>query len=156
MSQEAESQSFSLACSLDDAGNVSHDEGFVVAIGHHAEAWFHGGEGIVCNFGSCGRERGQQGGLTGVWEADESHVSEQFQFENHHHFLHGFSRLCIARCLVCGSSELEVAESAASPFEEHDDLSVFRHVADILSRFGVVSHGSGRYVNVFVFSIATV
>ena len=156
VAEESQSQSTSLGCALDDAGNVGYDEGTSVAVGHDAERGFEGGEGIVGNLGAGVGERADQRRLTGVGEADQTDIGEELQFQDHHHFLHGLAGLGVARCLVGGGAKLEIAQSAASAFEQHHDLSVFDDIAEIFTGFGIVGHGAGRYLDVAVCAITAV
>ena len=137
-------------------GNVGHDEGASVAVGHDAERGFEGGEGVVGNLGAGIGERADQRRLTGVGEADQTDIGEELQFQDHHHFLHGLAGLGVARCLVGGGAKLEVAQSAASAFEQHHDLSVFDDIAEIFTGFGIVGHGAGRYLDVAICAVAAV
>ena len=156
MAEESQTQSASLCRPLDDAGNVGHHKGTSVAIGHDAERGFEGGEGVVGNLGAGVGERADQRRLTGVGEADQTDIGEELQFQDHHHFLHGLAGLGVARCLVGGGAKLEVAQSAASAFEQHHDLSVFDDIAEIFTGFGIVGHGAGRYLDVAVCAITAV
>ena len=47
MSQKAQSETFTLGGTLDDAGNVGHDERLLVAIAYDAQRGLHGGKGVV-------------------------------------------------------------------------------------------------------------
>ena len=58
--QKAQPQAFSFACALDDAGDVGHHKRLMVVIGHDAQRWFEGGEGVVGNLRTCRRERREQ------------------------------------------------------------------------------------------------
>lgn len=156
VAEESQTQSASLCRPLDDAGNVGHHKGTSVAIGHDAERGFEGGEGVVGNLGAGVGERADQRRLTGVGEADQTDIGEELQFQDHHHFLHGLAGLGVARCLVGGGAKLEVAQSAASAFEQHHDLSVFDDIAEIFTGFGIVGHGAGRYLDVAICAVATV
>ena len=70
--------------------------------------------------------------------------------------MHGLAGLGVARCLVGGGAKLEVAQSAASAFEQHHDLSVFDDIAEIFTGFGIVGHGAGRYLDVAICAVAAV
>ena len=156
VAKESQSQSASLGCALDDAGNVGHDEGTSVAVGHDAERGLEGGEGVVGNLGAGVGERADQRRLTGIGEADQTDIGEELQFQDHHHFLHGLAGLGVARRLVGGGAKLEVAQSAASAFEQHHDLSVFDDIAEIFAGFGIVGHGAGRYLDVAICTVTAV
>ena len=54
MAQETQPQPFSLAGSLDDAGNIGHYERLVVAVGHDAQARFECRKGIIGYLGTGG------------------------------------------------------------------------------------------------------
>lgn len=156
VAEESQPQSAPLGCPLYDAGNVGHHERTSVAVGHDAERGLEGGEGIVGNLGAGVGERADQGRLTGVGEADQADIGEELQFQDHHHFLHGLAGLGVARCLVGGGAKLEIAQSAASAFEQHHDLSVFDDIAEIFTGFGIVGHGAGGYLNVAICAVTAV
>lgn len=156
VAEESQTQSASLGSPLDDAGNVGHHEGTSVAIGHDAERGFEGSEGVVGYLGARVGERADQCRLTGIGEADQTDIGEELQFQDHHHFLHGLAGLGVARCLIGGGAELEIAQSAASAFEQHHDLSVFDDIAEIFTGFGIVGHGAGRHLDVAICAVAAV
>ena len=53
-------------------------------------------------------------------------------------------------------AELEVAQSAASAFQQHDFLPVVGNVADILSRLSIVDHRPARHVDIHVLAVGPV
>ena len=64
--------------------------------------------------------------------------------------------MCVAWCLIGGSAELEVAQSAASAFQQHYLLSVVGYVAYELTILGVIYHCSWRHVDVNVLAVGAV
>ena len=55
--------------------------------------------------------------------------------------------------MVGGGAKLEIAQSAAAAFEQHDHLSIFDHVAEVFACFGVISHSAGRHISIAVLTI---
>ena len=155
VAQEAQSQTTPFGGSFNDTRNVGHDKRFAVTIRHHAETRLHGGERIVGYFGSRGRERGNQRGFPGVGKTHQAHVGQQFQFQNHHHFLHRLAGLRVTRSLIGGSAELPVAQSAPASFQQHHHLSVGHNVTNVFARFGVIGHSAWRNVNVAIGTVRT-
>ena len=155
VAQKTQTEATPLAGSLNDSGNIGHDEGFAITIGHNAEPGLKGGEWIVGYLGAGGREAGKQGGLAGIGKSHQTHVGQEFQFHNDHHLLHGFAGLSIARRLVGGGAELPVAQSATAALEEHHHLAVFRYIANVFAGFGVINHGAAGHIDVFVLAIGT-
>ena len=151
--QEAEAEAFALAGTLDDAGNVGHDERLVVTIGHDAQAWLHGSERVVGYLRACGRDCAEQGGLARVGEAHQSHVGQQFQFEDDGHFLHRFAGLCKAWRLARGGAEVPVAQASAAALEQDDFLAVLGDVTQVLPRLGIVGHCAAGHFDDSVFAV---
>ena len=61
VAQEPQSETFALACTLDDAGNVGHYKRLRSAISHDAEVWLESRKRIVGNLRLCRRYCRQQG-----------------------------------------------------------------------------------------------
>ena len=102
VAQEAQSEPLTLGGSLDDAWDVGHDERLLVAIAHDAQRGLHGGEGVVGNLRAGIAECRQQGGFAGIGKSYQSDVSQQLEFEDDGHLLHGLAGLCVARRLIGG------------------------------------------------------
>ncbi len=58
--------------------------------------------------------------------------------------------------MSCGCTELPVAESASSSFEEHDFLSVVGDIADIFTCLGIVNHRTAGHIDIDVLAICAV
>lgn len=123
MAQEAGAESAALVRPLDDAGNVGHDERFMVADLHDAQIGFERGEGIVGDLGFGSGNSREQRTLARIGEAHQSHVGQHFQFENESPFVALFARLGVARRLVGGAFEMPVAETSAAAMQQHQPLA---------------------------------
>ncbi len=81
MAEKAVAEADALVRALDQAGNVGeHEIAFVDA--HHAEAGMQRGEGIVGDLRPRGGDRGEEGRLAGVGQADEAGVGDQLQAQD--------------------------------------------------------------------------
>ena len=89
------------------------------------------------------------------WGSPPTDISQQLQFQDDGHLLHGFSRLCITWSLIGSRAELEITQSAASTFQQYYLLSVIGNIADVFSRFGIIHHGTTRHINVNILSVGT-
>ncbi len=140
MSQEPEPQTFTLACTLDDARDVGHYKRLVAAIVDDAQAGLHRCEGIVADLRFSGRDGGEKCRFSGVRESYESDVAQELELE-HHGLLDGrLSGLRVAGRAVGRCGEVPVAEAAFAASEELHLLAVFRNLTDEGSSFGV-EHG---------------
>ena len=106
--------------------------------------------------GSSTRHGREQRRLTCIGETYQSDIGQQLQFENDGHFFHRFAWLRKTRSLVGSRTELEVAQSATTSFQQEHFLSVIRHIAYILASFGIVDDRSARHIYVLVLSVLTV
>ena len=156
MAQEAQAQAPTLAGTLDDAGNVGHHKRLLVAVAHNAQRRLHRRERVVRYLRLRIAQGRHQRRLAGIGEAHQSHVGQQLQLQDDRHLLHRLTRLRIARSLVRGAAELEVAQSSATAFQQHDHLAVVRHVAHVLSRLGVIHHRTAGHVDVDVLAVRAV
>ena len=67
--------------------------------------------------------------------------------------LRRFARLCIAGSLIGCRLEMAVALSAAASLQQHHDLSVFGHIADVFAGFCIIDNGSTGHFDSTVFSV---
>ena len=81
MAQEVVSQTDALAGTLDQAGDVGADKACALAHRHNAQRGHQGGKVVVCDFGLCRADGGDEGGLAHIGEADQTHVRDQLQFQ---------------------------------------------------------------------------
>ena len=153
MAQEAQSQSLTLAGTLDDTRNVGHDKRLLVPVSHDAEARLKCGEGVVGYLGTRTRQRREQSRLAGIGQAHQSNVGQQLQLQNDGHLLHWLAGLGIARSLIGGRAELVVAKTAATALEQHHHLAVVGHVAHELARLGIVDHSAAGHVDVDILAV---
>ena len=138
MAQKAGAESAALVRPLDDAGNVGHDERFMVANLHDAQIGFERGEGIVGDLGFGGGNSREQRTLARIGKAHQSHVGQHLQFENESPFVALFARLGVARRLVGGAFEMPVAETSAAAMQQHQPFSVGGNLPHRLDGFRAV------------------
>ena len=82
MAQEVMAKSDAVSRTLDDAGDISHDERHAVGDVDHAEVRIERGEVIICNFRVCVGRDGQERRFTDVREADKADIGKQLQLQN--------------------------------------------------------------------------
>ena len=139
--QEVVAQARALAGPLDDAGDIGHDEGHALVHIHHAQVGVQGGEVVVGDFGVDLGHHAQQGALSHVGEAHQSHVRQQLQLQHHVVALAGQARLGKAGHLTGGGGEMLVAPAAPAALAQHKGL-VVGHILDDLAGFGVPDQGA--------------
>ena len=146
VAQEVMSQACPLACALDDARNVRHDEGLLLAHGHHAQVGHEGREVVVCDLGPRRRDHGEQRRLAHVREADQAHVREQFQLQNDvalHPRLPGLGE---AGRLTGRGGEMHIAPAAVAALGR-DERLVVRQVLDDLPGLLVADDRAARHAD---------
>ena len=153
MAQETQTQSTPLRSTFDDARDISHNEGLIIAIGHDTQRRFHRGKGIVGYLGTGTTKRTKQCALTCIGEAYQADISKKFQFENNGTLLHRFTRLGITRCLIGRSAEVPVAQTSTTTFQEHNHLSILTYVTDVFACLCIIDNGSTRDIDISVLSI---
>ena len=135
---------------FDDAGDVGHDEGAVVAVADDAEIGLQRREGVIRDFRLGGGNGGEQGGLPRIREADEADIRQQFQFKDEPALDALLARLGIARRLVGRRLEVVVAQAAAAAAAEDVFLAGFNEFSDNLFRLGILDRHADRHIQVDV------
>ena len=114
-------------------------------------------EGIVCDFGTCRRDHGEQGRFSGVWNAHDSAICEKAQFEAEREALAGLAALGETRCLPDARGEVLIAEAAATALRRHDagtDLLEIGHEIFAAVRAGLEDQRPDRNANRQIFAAA--
>lgn len=124
-----------------------------VAIGHDTQIGLQCCEGIVGDFRFCRRHSREQCRLSGIGEAYQTDVRQQFQLHDNRHFLHRFARLCEAGSLTGGGFEVPVTQSAASAFQQNDFLTMLGYIADVFTGFGIVHYRAAGHFDYFILSV---
>ena len=82
MAQEIVTQTGAFCSAFNDAGDVCHNEGNAFVNINHAQIGEQSGEVVVGDLGTGVGGDGQQGGLTHIGEANQTHVCQQLQLHN--------------------------------------------------------------------------
>ena len=134
-------QARALACALDDAGDVGHDEADAVLHIDNPQVGKEGGEVVVGDLGLCPADHAEKGALAHVGEADEPHVREELQLQDHVVPLPREAALGEAGGLPGGGGEVGVAPAALAAAAEDEGL-VSGHVLDDLVCLRVPDQGA--------------
>ena len=146
MSQEVVTKARALSRTLDDAGDIGHDEGNALVDVHDAKVGVEGGEVVVRDLGARFGYDGEKRRLADVREADETDVGQQLQLENDVVLLTlktGFGK---ARGLAGRRCEMRVAPAALAATAENERLGI-GHILDDLVRFRVAHDGAARHAD---------
>jgi hypothetical protein len=111
MAEEAVADSMAFVRALDEAGNVGDDE-FARIDADDAKPGVQRREGIVGDLGLGGRDRGEEGRLAGIGQADEAGIGDQLQPQPDPAFLARQAGIGPARRLVGRGLEIGIAEAA--------------------------------------------
>ena len=145
MAEEVVAQTDALAGSLDEAGDVGADEACALAHRHDAQRRHQRGEVVVCNFRLCGADGGDEGGLAHVGEADEAHIRDELQLEDHLNVLAGHTGLCKLGDLAGGGGKVCIAVAAAAAPGD-GDRGVVGQVGDDKAALGVLDDRTQRHL----------
>ena len=116
MPQELVSQSDASVSTLDQAGNVRQHKLSVVADADDAEIRVLRRERVIGDLRRRASQPAEQRRFAGVRFADQTNISDEFQFEHHRARFAQVAAFELARCAVCGGREVLVAATSASPF----------------------------------------
>ncbi len=133
---------------FDEAGQIGDDKGAAkfsaVATSaairiDYAEIWFEGCERIVGDFRTRGGNYGNQSGLAGVRETNETNIGQEFQFETKMALFTGETVFVFARGLMPGFGEILIAAATASTLRDQHSLSRDSQVGDGFPCLRIVS-----------------
>ena len=129
MPQEIVPQTRSFAGTLNNAGNIRHDEADAVIHIHHAQIGIQSGEMIVGNLGMSLAHHTKERGFSYIGEAHQPHIRQQLQLQDHIMALTGQTRLGKTGYLPGGGGKMLVAPAAAAALAEHKRF-IIRHILD--------------------------
>jgi hypothetical protein len=155
MAKELNPQAGPCMSALDQPWNIGHDKGFSPAVLDHTQVWRQCGEWIICDFGSGGGHRRDQRGFSGIGEADQAHVGQQFELEPDDSLAAGFSRLRKPGGLMRGGPKAMVSPSTAAALQQDVPLARLDKIFDQVAGIGVVNEGSCGDFDDEIFTIFT-
>ena len=144
MPQETQSKALAFVRSLDDAGNVGHDEAFAVVVRDDTQIRGQRREGIIGDLRFGRADDAQERALACIGKSDKNHIGEHLQFHQHPFLDAWFARLRVARRLVGGRLEMLVALAAAASGEEDMLLPLLGHLAQDLAGL-IVLHDRAQW-----------
>src|ERR1051325_2360505 len=149
MFQKANAEAGAFMRSFDETGKVGDDKsateframaaGSTVGI-HDAQIRFKRGERIVGDFGTRGRDDGNESGFTGVGETDEANIGEKFQFESQVALFARVAVLVLTRRLVPGLGKMLINAATAAALRDENTLAGRSEIGESFVRFAVVNH----------------
>src|SRR5262249_51007244 len=145
MTQKPMTEAGTLGGALDQTGNVRDHEAAIDVGPYHPELWMQRRKGIVCHLGARGGNGTDQGGLTGVWQAEEPDIGKDFQFQLEPPPRAGPAPSELTRRAIHARLEVKVAETAGAARHEQRALALARKIGDQLPGFFVGHHGAYRH-----------
>ena len=140
MPQEIVTQTGALAGSLDDAGNICHDEADAIVYIHHAQIRIQGGKMIIGDLGVCLTHYAEQRGFPHIGKAHQTHIRQQLQLQDHVVALPWQTRLGKAGHLPGGGGKVLVAPAAPAALAKDKRLFI-RHILDNFTGLRVPDQG---------------
>jgi hypothetical protein len=137
---------------LDDTGDVGHDERATVGQSHNAEVGLERGEGIVGNPGAGGGDDRKQRALPRVRLAHQSHIRDELEDQVKLPILSFLARLPLARGLVRSTGEVAVAPATAPASRHPKGVACADQLAQDLPGTGRLHYGAGWHGKVEVVS----
>ena len=123
VAEEAVAEAGAFVRALDQAGDVGEDEFLRRGQADDTELRVERGEGVVGDLGFCGGDDGQEGGFTGVGQADKAGVGDQLQAQPDPAFLAHPALGGLAGGSVGGGLEVGVAEAAIAATQQGDPFA---------------------------------
>ena len=139
--QEVMAQTGAFTGSLNNAGDISHDEADALVYIDHAQVGEEGGEVVIGDLGPGFADHAEEGGFAHVGEAHQTNVRQQFQLQHHVVALSGQTALGKAGGLAGGGGKMGVAPAALAATAEDIGLAA-GHVLDNFVGFGVPDQGA--------------
>ena len=129
VAEEAVAEAGAFVRAFDQAGDVGQHELAAVAL-DHAELRVERGERIVGDLRLRRADRGEEGGLAGVRQADEAGVGDQLQPQPDPALLARLAGIGVARRAVGRRLEVRVAEAAVAALRQHHALADLGQVGE--------------------------
>jgi hypothetical protein len=127
MFQKLNSESFSLARSWDESGDILEYESPSLMF-HHSEIRDKRRKGIIRDLRSDIRDRLDQGRLSSIREADNPDISHELQLELHDAFFSLVTELGEVWCLTGRPDEVSIPESSPSSLADSVFLLLMRKI----------------------------
>ena len=129
VAEETVAQAGALMRALDQPGQIGEHE-FALVDAHDAELRVQRGERIAGDLRLGGADRGQEGGLAGIGQADDAGVGDQFEAQPDDALDRRLARIGVARRAVGRRLEARVAEAAIAAGEDDDALADRGEIGD--------------------------
>ena len=144
--QEIVAKARAFGRTLDNTGDIGHDERHALIHIDDAEIRVQRGEVVVCDLrAGIGRD-GQQRGLADIREADKADIRQQLQLQHDLVLLAGQAGLGKARHLTGRRGKMLVAPATAAALAE-DKVRIVGHILDDLVRCGIAHDRTARDLN---------
>src|SRR5204862_7971676 len=124
--------------------DVRHYKGATIGQLDDGEVGLEGGERIVGDLGTRGRDHGEERRLPRVWLADESDVGDELELHLDPAVDPFFARLPFARRLMGGGGEESISLPASTTGGDHSLLTVFQYLGDDFAGVRIAKHRAGR------------
>ena len=152
--QEAVPQARALGSPLDQPRQVRQAQGAALPQVGDAEQGHEGCEGVVGHLRPGGGDRGEEGALAGVGQANQTHVSEQLEFQAQVPTLSRLARGRLARRLVDGVGEVHVAAPVGATAGHAEGHLGHGEVAQEVAPLSIVDEGADGHLEHEVLSAA--
>ena len=141
-------ETHALSRTVDEAGDVGHDEALLVVRLDHAEHRRNRREVVLRNLRPRSRDRRDETGLAHAWITHEAHIREQLQLEDETFLLARLAELGKRRRAVRSRGKLRIAATAAPPLGDNGLLTDLREIRKHFARGLVLNDGTRRYLHV--------
>ena len=135
-------QASAFRSALDQAGHIGHDKAFLGTHAHHAQIGVQGGERVVGDFGARVGNGGDQGGLSRVGHAQQTHIGQDLELEFERAALTGPTRGFLAGRTVGRAFVVHVAKTAITTLGQQNLFAGFQKFKQDLTRLGIGHDGA--------------
>src|SRR5580704_5580724 len=144
MAKEAVAETDAFMGAFDQARNVGEHE-FAATNVDHAELRMQRGERVIGDLRLGGTDGGEKRRFSGVRQADDPGIGDQFQPQPNGELGAGLAGIGIARRAVGRAFETRIAETAIAAMRQHDALAEFGEIGEQRLAILLVDLRAGRY-----------
>jgi hypothetical protein len=134
----------SLSRSLDQSRNVREYEAAIQIDRYHTQVWEFGRERVVGDFRSGAGQTAEHGALAGVRHADQTYVSDAFEFQDESSYFARSTRRGLAWSLIGRRFEVRIPPATFATASHNDLIAVVDQIANLKAHFFIDDDGPWR------------
>jgi hypothetical protein len=156
MPQKIVSETNTGMCAFDQPGNIGDDKDLVADL-HNAKVRAQGRKRIIGDLWACRADGRQEGGFSGIGEADQPYIGDQLELKVELEFFARLAKLGDARDLVGRGGKMGITQPAFASTRGEQALACSNKIDSIALALDLgMNNSAGRHFDHQVFAIAAV